>query len=232
MARPTAQQIYDRALDYADLTGSAFPSSARGLDAINAALSKLHYLLADMPEDNRYHASANITVVGGTGAYNLPSDFWRLVQAYFKTSDYRSPLRKFNPATIGGFHLTPITGGTVELWYMREYSPVANIANEIDGSFPLGWEDWAALELACRLCIRGENMQMWQALSAERETAWRNIVQHAQPRDAGHPDSIVDVSARWASYPVDTASVLSRELYYRIMGTQIHILQADPASAG
>jgi hypothetical protein len=69
----TGQQIWDQAVEYADMTGSQFPNTTTfGLTRVNTALSRLHYHLAN--GDNDWFAEqAYFQAVAGTEFFPLPT---------------------------------------------------------------------------------------------------------------------------------------------------------------
>jgi hypothetical protein len=88
--------------DRADLTGSGFITDAQLDEYINEEASKLYYLLATAFEDY-FYSTSDITLVGGTEAYDLPqtagstSKFYKSLKVYHKdTSGQRHELRRFS----------------------------------------------------------------------------------------------------------------------------------------
>src|SRR5678815_2326751 len=116
MAGVTLTTLQDRAMDYADMTGSSFPVSDRLTEYINDGLAKLHDILIDSGFDG-VMTSQTVTLVAGTEAYALATDFYRLKAAWFVDGTNRFKLRRWDYEMGSGLKPGPAQSGTVHLWY-------------------------------------------------------------------------------------------------------------------
>ena len=67
----TLEDLKTRALDYADMTGTTFPVTARLEEYVNDALSEVYDMLVSAYADY-FHKSTTVTLVAGTEGYDLP----------------------------------------------------------------------------------------------------------------------------------------------------------------
>ena len=229
----TLAQIKARALDYADMTGSDFVVEARLLDYINAVAAELYDLLVNTNED-WFLKTHSVAVVSGTDAYELPSDYYKLIKAFWVSGGRRHTIRQFMLSELGGSSENPLQGGTVELWYVPQMLLFSDDGDTIGSAYagdgtiveetpipPLirGWEDYVALGAAVRLLNREESDS--SALLREQTAIGKRIIALAEPRDTGEPQRIQDVTSRSGNMLYDVPYSLS----YRVMGSKIRFCQ-------
>lgn len=221
----TLTDLTARTLDYADMTGSTFPVSARVTDYINDGLTHLHDILVNSGGEY-FLTTTNINVLAGTETYSLPADFYKARKVFYTSSNRRYKVEKFNLDEIDGYKTSPIASGTVELWYIPEITRLAAGGDKVSASMPLpdGWEDFIALHAAIRLLVREETDT--SLLNAERQKCEARIIQMASPRDLGQEEVIGDYYERW-SYARQLLTSDERHYKYRIHGEKIHFIELE-----
>jgi hypothetical protein len=229
----TLAQLKARALDYADMTGSDFVVDARLLDYINSVASELYDLLVNTNED-WFLDTHTVTLVSGTDAYELPSNYYKLIKAFWVSGGRRHNIKQFMLSELGGSSQNPLQGGAVELWYVPQmllFSADDDTIGSVyagDGTIdeptpipPLvrGWEDYVALGAAIKLLNREESDS--SALLREQTGIGKRIIALAEPRDTGEPQRIQDVT----SYGGNMLHDVPYSLSYRVMGSKIRFCQ-------
>lgn len=221
MANPTTlQNLTDQALDYADMTGSAFPNATRLTEYINKGLSALHDLLINADQDY-FLTISTIPLIVGTETYSLPTDFYRGLKVFKVYSGRRYLVPMFNLSDIDGSLPGPIDAGNIELWYSPQLTRLVAPGDIVEAALPDGWEDYVALNAAIKL-LNKEESDSTQRVSEKNEVEGR-IIAMAQPRDSGGVKRVEDVDKRWRDYPlVDDVAI--RNIMYRVMGQNIRII--------
>lgn len=223
----TLKELKARALDYADMTGSDYPEQDRLTDYINSGLSELHDMLASDSIGDYFRSEQTITLVSGTEAYALPADFYKAIGVYYVSTGRRFNIERWNPMDIDGYRTSPISGGTVHLWYVPQLQKFHYDSDEgavIGIPIPVGWEDFVALHAASRLLLKADLDPT--GLQRERELQRRRITDAISPRDQFIPDAIGDWSDRWQ----DTRHLLrfdNRQFKYRIQGKNIYFIEVE-----
>lgn len=213
MLNITLEDSRARALDFADMTGSGFPDTARLDGYLNDGFGEIHELLALHDYLRSKHA---ITLVAGTEEYALPADFYKASSVWKLVSGRRYEIKRFNIAQLSGMKTTgPASSDSAELWYVPQRALLVKPDDKIGYDLPNGWETFAPLHAAIQLLNREESDV--QALMAERERIKQRIVLHVEPRDAS-PDSIEDHYGRWADGSAVEDAV---SLRYRVIGSKI-----------
>lgn len=224
MANPaTLRSLKDRALDYADMTGSGFPDESRLADYINSGLSELYDMLINAYEDYA-RKKTTIALTAGTEDYDLPSDFLKSRKLYYLSNGRRFNLRQYHLGEVSGYRTSPIFGGSVELWYIPQYAPLLSDEETISNVFPVGWEDFAALNAAVRLSIREESDP--SALIQEREIQRQRIIESAEPRDVGESGAVADYYGRYNS-AYQYFGFEERYFKYHILGQKISFIEFE-----
>ena len=127
------------------------------------------------------------------------------------------------PAEINGASTTPLSSGTIELWYVPQFTKLKSNKSLVDIILPSTWEDFVALHAAVRLLIEEESDPA--AITAERERQRQRIVTMLAPRDMNEPESIADVSRRWGN---GFDELLIEPTYkYRIQGTKLYVVEVE-----
>jgi hypothetical protein len=224
MANPvTLADLRARALDYADMTGSTFPVTARVTDYVNDGLSALHDILIESYEDYLYK-TGTVSVVSGTESYNLPTDFYKLLKCFYLSSNRRYTVKRFSLSDIDGYKSSPISSGTFELWYIPQFAVLSGDSDTVHVSVPIRWENFVALHAAIQLLNREESDS--SALMREREAERARIISMAQPRDIGEQMTVEDHSGRWNGSRHFLAAD-EKSFMYRIMGDKIIFTQSE-----
>jgi hypothetical protein len=214
----TLTGLQNRALDYADMTGSAFPVTARLTDYINAGYTELYEMLVGSYGADYVRTATTQALTAGTEAYALPSDFYKMLRVWEVVGSTRYAVERFVPSQLDGYKTTgPGSAGSLSLWYAPQLTLLSAGADIVHVSVCTGWEDFIALHAAIRLKMREDSDP--SALMAERETLRRRIVENAEPRDQGVADEIEDHYNRWGSGNSNASS-----LRYRVMGNQLIVV--------
>lgn len=220
MANPaTLTDLQTRALDYADMTSSGFPVTARLTDYINDGLAELHEMLA---MHDYLRSTQSITLVAGTEEYSLPSDFYKASRVWLLSGGRRHTVERFNLSQLDGHKTSgPASAGSALLWYVPQLTKLSAGADVVSVALPIGWENLVALHAAIQLLNREESDP--QALVAERERVRQRVLAHVEPRDIGIPDEIEDHYDRWGGGVADAG----RSLRYLVLGNKIHFVEFD-----
>ena len=219
----TLRSLKDRALDYADMAGSAFPDENRLRDYVNSGLSELYDIVINAFEDY-VRSKTIITLAFGVEEYTLPDDFYKSKKLYWLSGGSRFNIDRYNLREISGYITSPIQSGTVEMWYTPHFVPL----NSDDETVPIwiapGWEDFVALNAAVRLAIREESDSAM--LLQEREIQRQRIIDSAEPRDEGESGSVEDYYGRFQnSYQIFGPE--ERFFKYRILGNKISFVEFE-----
>lgn len=211
----TLGDLKTRVLDLADATNSGFIVDGRLGEYINAELSELYDLLVNSFEDYFVTIDQSITLAAGTESYNLPTDFYKALKVFLLSGGQRYRLARFNleeldyqsplvdsPAVsnsdlryriMGGkiyFHPKPGASGSIDLFYVPEFTNLASDVTTISFSVPVGWEDFVVYGAAARCMIKEESDP--GAYLALKGACRDRIINAAQNRDAGEPMRITD----------------------------------------
>ena len=217
----TLKDLRDRALDYADMTGSGFPVSSRVDDYIQVALSELHGILVNSYEDY-FRTVITLDLLATQVAYTLPDDFFKLLKVYYLSGGRRYRIRQFDLNELDSYRTDLARTGTCEVWYIPQYKKIRNETHPITFPVPVGWEDFVCLHAAVRLLMREESDH--KPLMFERERKRQEIIDLAEPRDAGETYAISDVYNRWNG---GVPNLEERTLAYRLLGNEIVFSERD-----
>lgn len=223
----TLENLKDRALDYADMTGSGFPDDDRLTDYINSGLSELHDLIVANHGEDYLRKDTTFAVSSSSESYTLPSDFYKALAVFHQSSGRRHKVERWQPSEISGARTTPLSSGTVELWYVPQHKKLAQRFDTVSIAIPVGWEDFVSLHAAARLLMREESDA--SAIVSERERQRARIVAMLGPRDVAEPDSIGDHYGRW-DYGVSSLAI-EPSYKYRIMGNSIYFIELEFSGA-
>lgn len=227
---PTVLDIWNRGLDYADMTDSTFPDTDHTLDYVNSAISDLHYMLADASPDAEWHYStATINVVASTGTYSLPTDFYKLLGIWRIDGTRRFPVHKFMRKETGGYSTSPSQSATLSLEYVPRYTLLTSTNDNIDSIYPPGWDDIAAMAVAARLLHREESFEAEKSILSLRGEKLMQLMRGCTPRDIGSPEHVEDVSGRWRG--ADYRWQVNPAFEYRIAGSSLLLVEPAPNEA-
>jgi hypothetical protein len=214
--------IKTRALNRADMTGSAFAVDARVTDMANAELSRVHALLVMKFEDYLVK-QRQFTLATTEQKYQLPSDFLKHRDLFLLDTagdgkrEYRlERCRTFDfpmgetgwetirdnralKYTLQGnelwFHRKPNSADTVEQWYIPQYVWLDDDNDEISYTVPCGWEDIAVEGLTARLVEQEE--QDPSPFLRRRAALVAELDMLLEGRNAGEPDRVRDAYGRF-----------------------------------
>lgn len=225
MNTTTLEALCKKALSYADLVGSKFPDPDQLSGYVNDGLAELHDFIVNNHGEEYFREQEVYTLSSSTEAYELPASFYKAIAVWFVSGNRRFAIRKWNIAEVDGHRTTPITAGTVHLWYVPEFRRLLGDKDKVHTVIPSGWEDYAARHAAIQLLLNEESDPSGQM--SERERLKGRIMALLSPRDAGEPDSIGDVSGRWSDGL--SALIVEPALRYRIQGSNIYFVENELA---
>ena len=224
----TRADLRTRTLDFADMTGSSFPVTARVDEYLNDGLAKLHDLIVNSKEDY-FRVDKTYTIVNGTEAYQLPDNFFKGDAVYYVTAGRRFKVERWQHTDIDGYRNSPLSAGTVEMWYTPVFAKMTDDLDRVDSvlpSLPPGWEVYAAYHAASQLLKREESFEAAAVFDQEKQELQGRIVQLLEDRDTFVPDSIGDYYGRWEQTR-HLLHVDERYFRYRIMGTKIYFIEVE-----
>lgn len=235
---PTVQQIWDRGVDLADMTGSSFPDTDMMLPYVNSAVSDIHYMLADAVPDCEWHyATATIPVTANDGRYDLPDGtlyssaprFYKLLALWRVENDRRYLVPKYMRSEAHGYKPYPSVSATLLMEYVPAYVNLTAASDSIDDIYPPGWEDIAIMSVAAKLLHREESFDAEKSILALRNEKLGIMMRGVTPRDIGAPERVEDVSDRWRG--MDSRWVSSPAFQYRIAGQELLIVEPAEMSS-
>lgn len=211
----TLADLRTLALQKADLENSAFVSTAEQTAYVNEANSELYDILVTTFQDY-FKSSENVSLVAGTEAYALPSAFYKLLAAYYVSGGIRYRLEQFmldelvdeQPDRVlhvgTGEHLRyrivgneivftpkPSAAGTVELWYVPQFTKLVNAGDVVSYAIVNGWEEYISNGAAIRM-LQKEESDASHLIARQLQLAQR-IKASARVRNAASPQRVVDV---------------------------------------
>jgi len=214
----TLATMRDRARRRANMENSTFVTDAELTDEINQYVTEVYDMLVAAAPPGYYAATSTITVVAGTVAYALPTDFRSLQLALVEEINGRQ--RELHP--LDGSreqYVTPRTDGTVTLRYTPAPPVLVDDTDTFDGIS--GWEQLIVL-MAARYCLAKEESDV-SSLFAEISAMQKRISMRAPARDQGAPAYVKDTYAtRRGGWP----NVLSA-VVYELRGGYIDLYARD-----
>lgn len=223
----TLSQIRTRAKEESDNVNSAFVSDPEWLDYINASYFELYGLITEQ-FGNDYFSKVPTPysfVTDGTNQFfALPSDFYKLLGVDLQVA---SPLqwislKRFNFADRNQFSVfngpIPQAGQTIRVWYIPSLTPLAGDSDTVDGVN--GWEEYIVIDAAMKAMAKEESDV--SVLFARKKMMLDRVASEANNRDAGNPQTIVDVMGKRA-----------RAMQYRLSGNQLWVIgNSQPGFTG
>lgn len=224
----TVTNMWDLAKDLADMTGSGFPVDARGIDYANTALRILHIALANAHNGDYFRSEDSISVVSGTEAYALPADFMRAIKLVFEPSggNRRYSVQKYHLDTMAGLRTSPVSNGTVVLWYAPTPTVFTLVGDSLAAIYPVGSSDFIAYHMAIQLLNREESYEQAQQLAQERNNILRSIMDIIEPRDETE-ETIGDINNRWTPVRQLYTQAEDQRFLYRIMGGNVYFSESS-----
>lgn len=215
----------------ADMTNSTFVSDAEWLDYINFGVARLHRLLVSKYGDDYYLSTNDITLVSGTSAYSLPTDFLKVRGvSLIASSGEEYPLRRYMfeerhtrqyltwSSTIrsttmmyrilGGnieFIPQPAGSGTVRLFYVPQVTKLADDTDVVDARLAIGWEEYIVLWAAIQAVDKDQprNPQATDPMSRMLAKIEQEIQEDADNRDIGEPMRVIDIHKSYNTNYID-----------------------------
>lgn len=227
----TALTLWNKALDYADMTGSSFPDTTRKFDMLNAAMNRLHYTLAAAESEYVVATPSSISVVANTALYALPTTFYKALKMYRVEGNRRFIVRRFSREMVDGALAVPSSSQTWELHYIPHVTLFTADGDTVAATYPPGSEDFIAMDVAARLLAREESFEAagyWEKKANQLLAEFREL--YGAPRDVGEVHVVDDVYGRFADpYKDMIAEPAHTRMYYRIEGSNIRVIEVDPA---
>ena len=226
----TTATLWSRALDLADMTGFSFPDTSRTLDLLNEGLSILYEILVQSHEDYVTKESSEISIVSGTEAYTLPTDFQKAVQVFLHRSDRRYLMDPFQLSELDGYRSFPVADGTVKLWYVPELTLFTNASTDtvadVIPACPTGWEKVIVLHVAAELLLKEESFEAANFRLQQLEMEKKRLEDIAEQR-VYEGNAVADNYGRW-NYTGLESDRVQGQYRYRIMGENIYFTQIEP----
>lgn len=240
---PTLSELRTSALDYADMSGSAFPVEARVNEYVNAAIARLFGLVGGTAgiDDYLRFTADDITMAQGTEDYVVSVTVGgqtlypaKILGVYYlgQGTERLYPLERWEPNGVTGYRRGPLSGGVLQVDFFPRAPRLvldtdtvgAALGETASLDFFQAWPDWVAMSAAIRLLIREESDP--SALMAERDALWAEMVMGAEPRDMFQGATVTDVKGRF-----DQATHRHsewRDVRYRyVNANKIRLVEAD-----
>lgn len=215
----TLLQLRNSAKDRSNMENSTLINDAQWNEYINKSKDALYDLLISAYADEYYIKTPAyvFSLVSGTLAYALPTDFYKMISVYLKTGTDYFALNKFSNQRrnrnnyfpyrteligfrydyrVSGenilFDPLPTTTDQIEL----NYIPLAtNLAADIDTLKGFnGWEEYIILDVAIKAMRKEESDT--QDLERDLMRITERLEKMSDSRDIGHPSKIIDSSRR------------------------------------
>jgi hypothetical protein len=221
----SVQDIWDRALDRCDMTGSQFPDTNFALNLVNDALSDLWSAVVNSGGTDWFYKETDIQLVPNVATYTLPADFYKLLKIYLKSGGRLYRIPRFNRDQVDGIYASPQVSATLLMCYVPKRVEYPDMESDIDDLYPEGWLEFCALAVAVKLLLKEESDA--RAVAAERDRKLGVILASASPRDIGEADVISDKSGRWAQ-ALSRRGALSDvpRFKYRLQGRQLFVFDS------
>lgn len=213
----SVQTLVDNVRLRADKKNSRHVLDPEIVSYLNAAWRELYDVLVNTNEDY-YSESHAFSTVGGTKAYALPSDFYKLRGVDRITGGVPAKVRRFamqernRGSRAAGddfayqirgaeiiFQPAPAAAVSIELWYVpraprltTDASPAVGYVNEID--VVNGYDEFLEIKAAIQVGIKEERDVSGWVLQAKDALA--RIVAASSVRDAAEPLRVIDVNFR------------------------------------
>jgi hypothetical protein len=212
MATVNLLTLRDRAKQRANMENSSFVSDTEWNTYINYGISQLRDKLIAKNGNDYFATEQSISLVNGTEAYALPSDFYKILYVellgddgnYYKMRRFEIAERNQFGSPIGYYVqeiryrlransiiFTPdnqIGGKTVRLTYVPTITNLSANSDTLDGYN--GWEEYPIL-IAARKALIKEEQDVTQ-LDQELSMLDRRLEEMADNRDQSNPMRVYD----------------------------------------
>lgn len=208
----TLAQIRTQARQRADMEISQFVTDSELTNYVNSSIAELYDILVSRFEDY-YILDTTATVANGADTIALPADFYKLKGLDYDVGGGQyETVRSFqfverNETYDPGFgtfprmryrvlgsvlKLTPpdFAPGDYRIWYIPRFTALVNDADTFDGIN--GWTEYVIVDCAIKMLNKEESDA--SAFREQKQKLLDRIEAMATDRDAGEPQTIVDLS--------------------------------------
>jgi hypothetical protein len=212
----TLGQLRTWARQRANQEQGQFISDSEANGYVNLAAAELYDLLIAAYPDY-FSKTSDISIIAGTEAYSLPSDFYKLlgVDYLLDTQGNAVSLKPYQIAERNRFmfapsfqafglnylryHIqaqgmnfkpTPAASGTVRLIYIPAFSDLSSDSDTFDTVD--AWHEYIILDAAIKMLLKEESDA--SVLLVQKEAMKRRIEELAHSRDIGTADRVTDVT--------------------------------------
>ena len=207
----TLAQIRTQARQRADMEGSNFVPDTELTSYVNASIAELYDILVSRFEDY-YILDTTATVTSGSDSFALPASFYKLKGLDFdigggqyetvRAFQFIERNENYNAGTSstlmryrilgGNIKLSPLSeaAGNYKLWYIPRFTALVLDSDSFDGIN--GWNEYVIVDCAIKMLNKEESDS--SAFVAQKKALLDRIEAMASDRDAGEPQSIVDLS--------------------------------------
>lgn len=232
----TLLDLRTRVRQRANMENSTFVTDSEVSSLVNEGIAGLYNLLVQARGQEYYAADTSIATVANQSVYDLPADFYQLLDITALISSETYKLKRYqmadiarlsqpgvtSPATLpqyrirGQFNTTTnvvqlqILPLPTQVYTISIYYVPAPVLLAADGDTCdgiAGFEEWVVLDAAIR-CLQKEESDV-SFLAAEREKVEARIRNLRDDRDAGDAPRVQDVRGRAVAYD----STLTRRWY-------------------
>ncbi len=176
---------------------------------INSSIAELYDLIVKADGDYYTVPSSTFTTSAGTLAYALPDDFyklkhveeresdtrWREVKKYNLKDRFKGPFRYRLRSSNVEFSVDPGAGRVFRLLYIPKPTTLSSDSDEFDGIN--SFEEYVVVDAAIKVLTKEESDTT--TLYAQKEALRQRIMEMADDRDSGEPESITDTRNRFSS---------------------------------
>jgi hypothetical protein len=208
----TLAQIRTQARQRADMEISQFVTDSELTNYVNSSIAELYDILVSRFEDY-YILDTPQTVANGASELTIPADFYKLKGLDYDVGGGQyETVRSFqfverNETFDPGFgtlprmryrvlgsviKLTPpeFAPGNYRIWYIPRFTPLVLDADTFDGIN--GWTEYVVVDCAIKMLNKEESDA--SAFREQKQKLLDRIEAMAADRDAGEPQTIVDMS--------------------------------------
>lgn len=211
----TLAELRNRAKQRADMERSGLVSDSEWAVYINSSLAELHDILISAYSEDYKISEYTFSTVQNQNSYDLPPDLYKLRGADLKLrNDEWFTLKRFNfnernrftqdglweiyglpfvrYRLVGNkilFSPTPDRASEIRLWYHPKAETLVNETDSYDdvNSF----SEYVVVDAAIKALVKEESDV--SVLAAQKEALRLRIIDMAQNRDVGEPESVSDI---------------------------------------
>ena len=232
----TLLDLRTRVRQRANMENSTFVTDSEVSSLVNEGIAGLYNLLVQARGQEYYAANTSIATVANQSVYDLPAEFYQLLDITALISSETYKLKRYQMADIAALSHPGVTSpSTLPKYRIRgEFNTTTNVVHLQILPIPdqvytisvyyvpapvllsadsdtcdgiAGFEEWVVLDAAIR-CLQKEESDV-SFLAAEREKVEARIRNLRDDRDAGDAPRVQDVRGRAVAYD----STLTRRWY-------------------